>query len=114
MVSAYLFEIAYNAVMSDKPETMLELQSAADALGVHYQTAYRWVRSGRLPAQLTGGKYLVSAHDVAEVHVHDVAPDAAVLADAPPHQLVEACVLLVQAALLAMRSPVARADDAAL
>ena len=67
MVSAYLFEIAYNAVMSDKPETMLELQSAADALGVHYQTAYRWVRSGRLPAQLTGGKYLVSAHDVAEV-----------------------------------------------
>ncbi len=46
---------------------MLELQSAADALGVHYQTAYRWVRSGRLPAQLTGGKYLVSSHDVAAV-----------------------------------------------
>ena len=53
--------------MIESPETMLELQSAADALGVHYQTAYRWVRSGRLPAQLTGGKYLVSAHDVAEV-----------------------------------------------
>lgn len=53
--------------MSQEPETMLELQSAADALGVHYQTAYRWVRSGRLPAQLTGGKYLVSSNDVAEV-----------------------------------------------
>jgi excisionase family DNA binding protein len=53
--------------VSDNPETMLELQSAADALGVHYQTAYRWVRSGRLPAQLTGGKYLVSSRDIAEV-----------------------------------------------
>jgi excisionase family DNA binding protein len=53
--------------MSEGPETMLELQSAADALGVHYQTAYRWVRSGRLPAQLRGGKYLVSSHDIAEV-----------------------------------------------
>jgi excisionase family DNA binding protein len=53
--------------MSDGAETMLELQSAADALGVHYQTAYRWVRSGQLPAQLTGGKYLVSSHDIAEV-----------------------------------------------
>ncbi|MEJ6722423.1 B12-binding domain-containing protein [uncultured Ilumatobacter sp.] len=53
--------------MSEEPEVMLELQSAADALGVHYQTAYRWVRSGRLPAQLTGGKYLVSSVDIAEV-----------------------------------------------
>jgi excisionase family DNA binding protein len=53
--------------MSNEPETMLELQPAADALGVHYQTAYRWVRSGKLPAQLTGGKYLVSSHDIAKV-----------------------------------------------
>jgi excisionase family DNA binding protein len=59
--------IVYAAPMSEKPEMMLELQSAADALGVHYQTAYRWVRSGRLPAQLTGGKYLVSSVDIAEV-----------------------------------------------
>lgn len=53
--------------MSQDAETMLELQSAADALGVHYQTAYRWVRSGRLPAQLKGGKYLVSSRHIAEV-----------------------------------------------
>ena len=53
--------------MSDDTETMLELQAAADALGVHYQTAYRWVRSGRLPARLTGGKYLVPSSAVAEV-----------------------------------------------
>jgi MerR family transcriptional regulator, light-induced transcriptional regulator len=42
----------------------LELQAAADALGVHYQTAYRWVRSGRLPARLVGNKYVVSRADL--------------------------------------------------
>ena len=41
-----------------------ELQAAADELGVHYQTAYRWVRSGRLPAQLVNGRYLVRADDI--------------------------------------------------
>lgn len=37
----------------------LDLQSAADALGVHYQTAYKWIRTGQLPAQLVAGKYRV-------------------------------------------------------
>ena len=62
--------------MSEEPETLLELQSAADALGVHYQTAYRWVRNGRLPAQLTGGKYLVSSADIAEVGASRHLPQA--------------------------------------
>lgn len=39
----------------------IELQEAADRLGVHYQTAYRWVRTGRLPARLIGGRYLIDA-----------------------------------------------------
>jgi excisionase family DNA binding protein len=56
-----------SGVNGDDAEKMLELQAAANALGVHYQTAYRWVRSGQLPAQLTGGKYLVSSRDVNEV-----------------------------------------------
>ena len=38
---------------------LLDLQEAADRLGVHYQTAYRWVRNGRLPASMLDGKYLV-------------------------------------------------------
>ena len=38
----------------------LDLQSAATELGVHYQTAYRWVRSGRLRAEMVDGRYLVS------------------------------------------------------
>lgn len=45
----------------------LELQEAADALGVHYQTAYRWVRSGRLPARLVDNKYVVLRSDLEAV-----------------------------------------------
>ena len=32
----------------------MELREAADALGVHYQTAYSWVRQGSLPARKRG------------------------------------------------------------
>jgi excisionase family DNA binding protein len=42
----------------------LDLQAAADSLGVHYQTAYRWVRSGRLRARRVRGRYTVSRHDL--------------------------------------------------
>ncbi len=38
----------------------VELRVAAEEMGVHYQTAYRWVRSGRLPAKMLGGKYIVA------------------------------------------------------
>lgn len=42
----------------------LDLQAAADELGVHYQTAYRWVRSGRLDARMVDGRYVVWRHDL--------------------------------------------------
>jgi len=45
----------------------LDLQEAADALGVHYQTAYRWVRSGRLPARLVAGQYRVGRADLERI-----------------------------------------------
>lgn len=45
----------------------IELQDAADRLGVHYQTAYRWVRAGRLPAQLVDGRYLITEDAVQAV-----------------------------------------------
>ncbi len=45
----------------------LDLQEAADALGVHYQTAYRWVRSGRLPARLVAGRYRVGRTDLERI-----------------------------------------------
>jgi MerR family transcriptional regulator, light-induced transcriptional regulator len=44
-------------VAGDAP---LDLQAAADRLGVHYQTAYRWVRNGKLPADLVDGRYVVA------------------------------------------------------
>ena len=42
----------------------LDLQEAADRLGVHYQTAYRWVRTGRLPASLIDGRYTIDVADL--------------------------------------------------
>jgi MerR family transcriptional regulator, light-induced transcriptional regulator len=42
----------------------MRLQQAADALGVHYQTAYAWVRNGELPARMVRGGYEVTDADV--------------------------------------------------
>ena len=53
------------------------LRDAAEALGVHYQTAYGWVRQGTLPARKVGQSYEVSAGDVsalAELRASGVAP----------------------------------------
>lgn len=57
--------------MDDEP---LDLQRAADELGVHYQTAYRWVRNGKLPAQLVDGRYQVAKDDISEVSARRTAP----------------------------------------
>ncbi len=42
----------------------MQLRDAAEILGVHYQTAYAWVRQGVLPARKTGRGYDVSESDV--------------------------------------------------
>ena len=42
----------------------MQLREAAEVLGVHYQTAYAWVRQGVLPARKTGRGYEVSEGDV--------------------------------------------------
>jgi MerR family transcriptional regulator, light-induced transcriptional regulator len=52
----------------------VELQQAADELGVHYQTAYKWVRTGKLPARLVGGRYLVGRDDIAAMAERRAAP----------------------------------------
>lgn len=38
----------------------MDLKGAAQRLGVHYQTAYRWVREGALPASKIGTTYHIS------------------------------------------------------
>lgn len=42
----------------------MDLQTAANRLGVHYQTAYRWVRDGRLTAVKQGSGYHVEEEAV--------------------------------------------------
>jgi MerR family transcriptional regulator, light-induced transcriptional regulator len=42
----------------------MDLREAAGALGVHYQTAYGWVRQGVLPARKLGRDYQIDDSDV--------------------------------------------------
>ncbi len=51
--------------MTDAPT--LSLDEAAEELGVHYQTVYRWVRSGRLPARKLGGRYVIAPEDLGAI-----------------------------------------------
>ena len=44
----------------------MRLSEAAGLLGVHYQTAYGWVRDGSLPARLVAGGYEVTEDDVGD------------------------------------------------
>jgi MerR family transcriptional regulator, light-induced transcriptional regulator len=55
---------------------LLTLQEAADALKVHYMTAYRWVRRGELPAFKAGGRLRVRAEDL-QAFVQDRQVDTA-------------------------------------
>lgn len=45
-------------------ERVMTLQEVADELGVHYMTAYRWVRLGQLDARKVGGGWRVSPQAV--------------------------------------------------
>ena len=47
------------------PSDLLTLQEAADELGVHYMTAYRYVRLGMLPATKQGRSWVVRSDDLA-------------------------------------------------
>ena len=46
------------------PGSPMQLREAADVLGVHYQTAYLWVRRGSLAARKQGRDYEVDEADV--------------------------------------------------
>ena len=58
----------------------MNLKQAAARLGVHYQTAYRWVRSGDLAAVRVGARY-----EVSDAAIHQfVATRQSVLRQADP------------------------------
>ena len=59
--------------MPDTPDT-LGLKEAADQLGLHYMTVYRYVRTGRLPASRDGLVWRVRALDVKALQVAQLPP----------------------------------------
>jgi excisionase family DNA binding protein len=52
----------------------VDLQTAADRLGVHYQTAYRWIREGSLKAVKRGAVYDVEEDDLLRFQAQREAP----------------------------------------
>ena len=69
------------AVATPPDAGLLNLKQVARALDVHYMTAYRYVRQGRLPAVRSGNVWLVDPDDVAPTE----APGAAAGAGGDPH-----------------------------
>ncbi len=57
-------KFVYSAVMHP-PTDFLDLDGVAEEVGVHYQTVYRWVRSGKLPAEVVLGRYRVMRSQLA-------------------------------------------------
>ncbi|HEY7137329.1 MAG TPA: B12-binding domain-containing protein [Acidimicrobiia bacterium] len=55
-------------------ERVLSLEEAAERLGVHYMTAYRYVRLGRLPARQVNGRWTVRPADLAVLARESGAP----------------------------------------
>jgi excisionase family DNA binding protein len=53
--------------MADPTEALMSLRAAAEELSVHYMTAYRYVRTGRLPATKVGGEWRVRRADLEHV-----------------------------------------------
>ena len=49
----------------DPPPGTLTLQQVAERLGVHYMTAYRYVRTGQLVASRRDGRWVVAPRDLA-------------------------------------------------
>jgi excisionase family DNA binding protein len=56
------------------PRAPITLQAAADRLGVHYMTAYRYVRTGRLPATRDGVEWRVDPADVDRLRTANRSP----------------------------------------
>ncbi len=64
----------------ERPTQHLSINEAAEALGVHYMTAYRYVRTGRLPATKVGHEWRIDPDDVRLLRE----PDDATARASPP------------------------------
>jgi len=52
----------------DQESAQLTLAEAAEALGVHYMTVYKYVRTGRLPATKVGGGWRIAKSELDAFH----------------------------------------------
>jgi MerR family transcriptional regulator, light-induced transcriptional regulator len=95
----------------------VDLQTAADRLGVHYQTAYRWVRDGSLPAVKRGSIYDIDDDELERFQRRRSAP-----AKPPtrahvrswPHQVERLYALLIAGDELGARQIVDRLREGAI
>ncbi len=78
------------AKLTDK---LLSLTDAAAHLGVHYMTAYRYVRTGRLPAHQEGGEWRVALSDLDGFLAMDQAPAPAARGRARPERYRDRLIL---------------------
>ena len=53
-------------------ETYVGLREAAEHLGVHYMTVYRYARTGRLPAERVGSTWRIAIADIERFRVPEV------------------------------------------
>ena len=56
-----------------KDETLYSLREAAEQLGLHYMTIYRYVRTGRLEAQQSGAHWVIPARELLRFQQSNVA-----------------------------------------
>lgn len=80
---------------------LLTLREAADELGVHYMTAYRYVRTGRLPAERAGAEWRVHRADLERLR----APAGPALTHSPGRPARAATRARLEARLLAADEP---------
>jgi excisionase family DNA binding protein len=57
-----------------KPAASLSMQEAADRLGVHYMTVYRYVRLGMLPARKVGASWRIDLADLGRLDTSPTVP----------------------------------------
>ncbi len=55
---------------------MIGLQQAADRLGVHYMTVYRYIRTGRLPAVKEAGEWRIERTAVDRLRRRQAGPQS--------------------------------------
>lgn len=68
-------------------DELITLAEAAEQLDVHYMTAYRYVRTGRMLAEKRAGKWWVTAADLAAVVQEGTGARRRAASDGPPREL---------------------------